>query len=798
MRCRAFALLAIAGCSSPEPAKEQPPPAWTYAPAPVAFVGDPIARIGRSQAPQAVSSRGIEGPVTVPLRSATPMTVPGGADGKARAVLYGVEGVRSAIDLIDVDAGRVIWRDTTACAGPVVGVTEHAIVCADAKGVRGVGMDGKPKWKIEAAFLAITEDRVVVEGPGEAVIVDAASGDELSRVKLPKDLTSDAVLASCGDAGRELIAQGQDGKLVRIADAKGGSTITWATPVGKIDELEACEGNVVLVREAGIEGGTLVAIDRATGKVTGRIERVRGHWKARDGSGQIEVATAMGLATWSRDLVGSPVMTSMLVLGDLIDARGDRRLVRGSAGSAVLLDRQGVRAYVPFSAMGAVLGDTAIVRASWLEGELPRRIEIPPRYRKQLRIPAERAGVAVPAELRDLPEAAAIDPAKAIEQPETAMFGVMAVEIDPDDSAVLYTLNLEKSNEETNTAGIAAIDLAKRAWRWHRADACGTGEVVGMAVARGAVVCASRTRTAPTALVRATSREGAPRWEWETDYVLQVAGGGGAVLVYDADVMTVLDAETGKPRWRITSNDGGHVVAAAVAVGPATYVVAAERGSIVVRTVAGWPLWSIAVAGTVRAIEPAGAGVLVALHDGDAYRIELPTGTVHAMPGLGLTWHGGAEIVVADTAGGPIPGKPVPPTRPLRVLQPILKKPPADEDPERPRMWTPIPAPPPLGDSLQVTIFELTGGVRTRNDYGLIDGLLASTRGPAGSPVVLFAEPAADRASDVLAIDPRTGDPLRRVQLPSDAPVTLVFGTIVDGTPVAGAVLQSPLRVVLF
>jgi len=797
VRCRAFALLAIAGCSSSEPAKEQPPPAWTYAPASVAFVGEPIARIGRSQAPQAVSSRGIEGPVGVPLRSATPMTVPG-AGGKARAVLYGLEGVRSAIDLIDVDAGRVIWRDTTACAGPVVGVTENAIVCADAKGVRGVGMDGKSKWKIEAAFLAISEDRVVVEAPGEAVIVDAASGDELSRVKLPKDMTSDAVLASCGDAGRELIAQGQDGKLVRIADAKGGSAITWATPVGRIDEIEACEGSVVLVREAGVEGGTLVAIDRASGKVTGRIERVRGHWKARDGSGHLEVATAAGLATWPRDLVGPLAMTSTLVLGDLIDARGDLRLVGGALATAVLLDRQGVRAYVPFAAMGGVLGDAAIVRASWSDGDLPRRIEIPPRYRRQLRLPAERAGVAVPAELRDLPEAAAVDPAKAIEQPETAKFGVLDVEIDPIESAVLYTLNLEKSNEETNTAGIAAIDLAKRAWRWQRADACGTGEVVGMAVARGAVVCASRTRTAPTALVRATSREGTPRWEWETDYVIRVAAGGDAVLVYDADMMTVLDADTGKSRWRITSNDGGHVVAAAVAVESATYVVAAERGHLVVRTVAGWPLWSIAVAGTVRDIEPAGAGVLVVLHDGDAYRIELPSGAVHALPGLNLTWHGAADIVVASTAGGPIPGKPVPPpARPLRVLQPILKKP-VEEDPERPRMWTPIPPPPPLGDSLQVTIFELTGGLRTRNDYGLVDGYLASTRGPAGSPVVLFSEPEADRASDVLAIDPRTGDPIRRVRLPSDAPVTLVFGTIVDGTPVAGAVQQSPLRVVLF
>jgi hypothetical protein len=69
---------------------------------------------------------------------------------------------------------------------------------------------------------------------------------------------------------------------------------------------------------------------------------------------------------------------------------------------------------------------------------------------------------------------------------------------------------------------------------------------------------------------------------------------------------------------------------------------------------------------------------------------------------------------------------------------------------------------------------------------------VARARGPAGSPVVIYA------GREVLAIDPRTGDPLRRVQLPEDAPIGLVFGTTVEGSPVAGAVLQSPLRVVVF
>jgi hypothetical protein len=48
-----------------------------------------------------------------------------------------------------------------------------------------------------------------------------------------------------------------------------------------------------------------------------------------------------------------------------------------------------------------------------------------------------------------------------------------------------------------------------------------------------------------------------------------------------------------------------------------------------------------------------------------------------------------------------------------------------------------------------------------------------------------------------MVVDPKTGDPLRRVVLPEGAP-GLVFGTIVDGKPVAGTVLAAPLRIVLF
>ena len=51
---------------------------------------------------------------------------------------------------------------------------------------------------------------------------------------------------------------------------------------------------------------------------------------------------------------------------------------------------------------------------------------------------------------------------------------------------------------------------------------------------------------------------------------------------------------------------------------------------------------------------------------------------------------------------------------------------------------------------------------------------------------------------EVIVLDPRTGDPLRRIALPADAPPGVAFSTVVDGSPVAGTLLASPLRIVLF
>jgi len=794
------------GCDAPPPRSDPPPPRWVYPPGPAPLpLGERRGRLGRSLAPQLTLAAGITGDVRAPLRLPTPFPVPGG--GPARAIVYGLEGAQTAIELVDIDAGRVVWR-TKECTGPVVGVTGQATVCADASQIRGIGHDGARRWSVDATFLALTEGHVVVssERPGEVLVLDAADGEELARVALPRGVGTDAVLASCGDAGRELFASGQDGRLVRIAEARGGPAIAWAVPAGGIAELDACSGDTVLVRLRG-QPGALVAIARATGAITGRVDGVRGVWPARDGTDRLEIATAAGAARWPRTLAGEPEALALPPLGELIAERGDQRLVRATERTAVVLDRGGVRAYLPFAWLGGALGDGALLAATWSgsAGETVHRLGLPARSGRALRLP-RRDAVVPPAELRELPAATDAAAAAWITRPAAALHAVADAALDPADPAALYAVTLERPASDAHGAGVARLDLAARAWRWQRGDGCGAGAPVGIAVAGDVVVCAARTASPPSATVTATGRDGAAGWQWEGDNVDGLVAAGAAVLVHDAGRLIVLDARTGLLRGRLASDDGAPLRVAAVAIGEATYAVTYERGRLVARLLAAGllPVWSLAVDGVVRAIAPSVDGVLVELEDGDAYRIDVRTAAVTAMPGIGLAWAAPGDLVTGHAAGGPIPGPPPPaPTSAVAARRPSpggagapARGPAAGDRP--PPQWTPIPAGAPLGDSFQLTLFEQSGGLRARNDYPLLPPIEpAFARGPAGSPLVLAA---GEGLREVLVLDPRDGAPRKRVQLPAEAGAArrLVFGTVVGGAPVAGVLLAAPLRAVLF
>ncbi|MGN6109253.1 MAG: hypothetical protein ACTHU0_29370 [Kofleriaceae bacterium] len=799
-------LLALVGCEPPAPAPEPPPLAWVYAPAPPAWqLGELRGRLGRSQPPQLPLAAGITGALaapTTPLRLATPWQVPG--RGPARAIVYGLEGDRQAIELVDIDRGLVLWRDSRSCGGPVVGVTEDVVVCADASGAWGIGLDGKPRWHTAQPFLAITGDRVVVAGDAGVVVLGADDGEPLAEIALPSGVALDAVIASCGDAGRELFASGQDGRLVRIAEARGGPAISWAAPIGAIGELDPCDGDSVLVRTplAADRTSSLIALARSTGAVTGQVDGVRGYWAARDGSGALEISTSAGVVRWPRDL-GAPSGGAILPpLGELLAERGDLRLVRASDHTAVVLDRGGVRAHLLFAAMGGAISDTAVLGASWIgsPGETVTRSALPPRHRRALRLP-RRFAISVPAELRDLPAAAPLDPAAAIDKPDTARHAIGPIALDAAAPAVIYAVTQEQATSDRTSAGIAAVDLAARTWRWQRGDGCGAGAPVAIAIAREVVVCGARTESPRAATVRATSRDGAARWEWQGDNVDRVQAAGDVVAVHDARWLHVIDAATGHLRGRLASDDGAPMRAAVIDVDGATYLVTYERGRLVVRLPGAGMLaaWSIIVDGVVRALGPSQEGVLVELEDGDAYRVDLRTAEIAALPGVGVSWRAAGDVVTGETTGGPVPGPPAPPPVPPRGWsRRALPRAPARRtrasEPARPRLWTPVAPPPSLGDSWQYTLYELGGGLRARNDYALVRPIEPAARGPAGSPLVVASGPG---LRDVLVLDPRTGDPVKRVQLPAEIPA-VVFGTVVDGTPVAGALLGSPLRAIVF
>jgi hypothetical protein len=237
------------------------------------------------------------------------------------------------------------------------------------------------------------------------------------------------------------------------------------------------------------------------------------------------------------------------------------------------------------------------------------------------------------------------------------------------------------------------------------------------------------------------------------------------------------------------------------------------------------PAWSLAVNGVVKAIVPAGDGVLVALEDGDAYRVDARTGKAEGVAGIGLVWHSVGDLLAGEAPGGPIPPAEMPSAAPAteeakdepktagkkgaktagkktgKKAAKTEAKPAEDVDESLgppPRLARDVwPDPGPLPASWQLTLYDLSGAYRARNDY--YSPLSGSALTPAHArsakaPLVLQATP----FSEVIVVEPEHGDPVRRVQLPDDTAPGTAFSTVVDGKPVVGVLLANPLRVVMF
>ena len=489
-----------------------------------------------------------------------------------------------------------------------------------------------------------------------------------------------------------------------------------------------------------------------------------------------------GLGTGDAAVACAPVLTTAgfgwapARAGEVVATRGAQMLVRVSPGAATVLDATGVRALVAFGDREAVLGDAAILAID--SAGTVRRFALPPPWPRRLRT-WRATGVSAPAELRDLPPRTRDFSGLAAPDPTG---DVTALALDPDDPATLYAAVEAFAGAPLV---LARVDLRTRAWRWQKRDAC-PETARALAVLTEVIVCAG------AGVVRASDKEGGHRWDWRGGGEGFVAAGD-IIVARDAGGATVLEAATARALGSLASSDGAGVRAAVVTLGDATWLVAVERGRLVARLphAALAPVWSRAVAGTVHAVTAAGDAVLVELDDGDAYRIAVQTGAVLPVAGLGLRWTAYGDTLVGQTAGGPIPPADLswlpPPPRP----PPGPSRPPPQLDLESaaPIASHPWPAPPPLAPSIQLTFYDPTGGVRTRNDFALrTPGRVASVRGPAGSAIVLTD------GVDALVLDPASGDAVSRVALPDGAP----FSSVVDGKPVAGAIIGSPLRLVLF
>src|SRR6185503_12964903 len=101
------------------------------------------------------------------------------------------------------------------------------------------------------------------------------------------------------------------------------------------------------------------------------------------------------------------------------------------------------------------------------------------------------------------------------------------------------------------------------------------------------------------------------------------------------------------------SDDGGAMRAAVLDVAGMAMVIVAQRGLVVARLprVQMVPAWTLRVAGVVASLVPAGDGVLVALEDGDAYRVDARNGASVAMPGLDLIWNASGDVVTGQAPG---------------------------------------------------------------------------------------------------------------------------------------------------
>ena len=760
-----LAVVAAAGCRRPG---GDPPAPWLYDATLALGPRPPVSGgFGRGVRPVSLRPAGIVAAEGVAGGPAAIEELIAADDGAAEAVAFGEADVGTVLELIDVDAGVVRWRNATARVTPrslagdvVIAGDDHRTVAID----RATGID---RWRHDGAYRARDGHTIAIAGEAGLLLVDSATGEAVGPLSPPAGWPAGAVIAVCEAPTLHLYAH-RNGQLARWEVDGGELRARWLLGVPAPTRRDACGETVLLV--AG-EPRAAVALDPDTGAVVGGPVEARELWPARGGPG-VELATPAGVE-WRDRRLAAPRPLEEARVGRLLARHGDRRLVARGDGGLVLLDGHGARALAePYGVGRAALGARFVIGGPWA---MPVRTHASRLTRWELPTADEDAEPTPPAGRVLIGDAPRIDPPPPVPLPdgvaldEAGAWAVGAGIVDAHDPARILVHVLEDRPDAQRGAGVAAFDLDRAgggAWRWHAADACPPGMAVALAATARLVLCGARQTRAGTGAVRAVDRDsGRQVWEWRGTTVdgllaasptrAAVGGGGPAdpgelIVVLDGARLVALDPDRGAERASWYATDGWLPRVALLRRPTDVLLAAPEHGHLVVRSAALGlrPMTAVEIRGVPSGLFAVGERVALTLADGSAYLVD-PRGEAVAAAGLSPGWEPAgdqAAILTTNEAGdGVLVGHGVDGV---------------------PRVAVAVPGSGPLALAHRATV-------------------------PA-APFALLGGAAGLRVTAVTA----DGAPARVLDLPPEAARTPVVSTAIDDRPVVAVVLARPLRLV--
>jgi hypothetical protein len=677
-------------------------------------------------------------PLASDVRPAQLVAVPGGN----LAAVSGQTLDGAALQLIDIERAAVVWTDTRWCNGALVHATADRLLCASGRGVQAVEVDGGgPAWSSPHPFRA-AQGNVALLG---ASFVDVRTGKSVRAID-PEPPIAGKVRELCRDG--DAFAWAASGSLWRVSPAL---EVRWTAQLARApSRVDVCADPVVVeVPAPGVAERTLRAFDRETGAPAGEpVTGVLGWWADGD---RIVVTDASGIHTRTRALADPKPVAPAQVAGRLLVERDGVRVVRAVAGTLLVVDDRGIRAWLaaPAGPKLAVLGAGRLLAGGRVDGAsaadtlalyaIPEQRMAWPARRLQQRPPADDAGAAP----TPLPAPTAPGDAQVVAYTDREVSGVPAIAVAGDR---VYAAAVDRRPSPKHGTAVAAFDLRTRAWLWYRADACPLdATVVALAVAGDTVVCAARHNDPGLgALAGIDAATGEPTWTRELRTIDALYAAGDRFVAVSGATAHVLDAASGEVRETIESDTGASPRVAAFAGGLARV---AAGGAIV------GPSWRVQSREYVVGVYASGSRVLANLAGGSLFALDASTGRAAEVAGWSASW----DVAVAgdwffDRPSAPDgiavvrgygPGR----AAPLRVAAP--------------------------------------GAIK-----------IITARAGAEAPVLLLADH--EHKGYVLEIDPKSRAVSAVHPWPARAVGEVGFSAAVDGAPVAGAVLYQPLAVHLF